>query len=218
LIKFQEMTSRNNSQKTQIRAPRTSPWESNQNLKSDLVNSFRRDLLGGIISEAKQQVLGITPPRSGVLEPDKPISIFPPERKEEFQFQKVERRWRRECPTPVVEDSREIVYKINLVLEEIKKLAKETEGLEKDLAIQALEEVPEKPGVYHVHFFQWILELIKLARKKIHEASTWLVVWQTKKRKKGLLAGYGFGVSKKSTTAGVQLMLGNEMGVSRSGT
>lgn len=218
MLKFEEMTTRNNSQKTQIRAPRASPWESSQNLKSDLVNSFRHDLVGGMISEARKQFLGTRPLKSGVLEPDKPVSIFPRERKEEFQAPRVERRWRKEHPARPVEDSREIAYKINLILEEIRKLAKETKGLEQDLAVYALAEIPEKPGTYHIHFFEWILELIKLARKQIHEASTWLVIWQTKKRKKGLLAGYGFGVGKKSSTAGVQLMLGNEMGASRSGT
>jgi hypothetical protein len=212
------MTRRNNSNQKSNYKPQASPWETNKNFRQGLVDSFKNDLVGRVISEAGRQVLGPKPKRAGVLEPDKPVTILAPEKREEVRPPRIERRWRRERPTPTVEDSREIAYKINLVLEEIRKLVKETKGLKQDLAAYALEEVPEKPGTYHVHFFQWILELIKLARKKINEASTWLAVWQTKKRKKGLLAGYGFGVGKKSATAGVQLMLGNEMGASRSGT
>jgi hypothetical protein len=43
-------------------------------------------------------------------------------------------------------------------------------------------------GVYHVHFLETLLSMLKLLRVKVSEAGTWLQAIQTKKAKRGSMA------------------------------
>ena len=196
----------NNNQRGKPQKSITSPIEAVKDLGSGIVNSATKDLVGGVASDAIRQLFGPAPEKAKI--------------KEELSQEEVERKplyITRERPLYVEEDKKEIAYKANLVLSEIKQIAKKTEGLEKQLGDFSLEEPQEEPGTYHLSFFGRILKLLRKARKAIHDAATWLSVWQARSQKRGLLAGYGYGVGRKSTTAAIQRMLGSEMGVARSG-
>lgn len=197
---------RNNNQGGKPQKSITSPIEAVKDIGSGIVNSATKDLVGGVASDAIRQILGPAPEKTKSAEKLTPEEA---ERKPIYIL--------KERPLYVEEDKKEITYKTNLILSEIKQLAKETKGLEKQLGDFSLEEVPEKPGTYHLSFFGRVLNLLRKAREAIHDAATWLAVWQTRSQKRGLLAGYGFGVGRKSTTAGIQRMLGSEMGAARSG-
>ena len=196
----------NNNQRGKPQKSITSPVEAVKDIGSGIVNSATKDLVGGVASDAIRQLFGPAPEKAKI--------------KEALPQEEVERKplyITRERPLYVEEDKKEIAYKANLILLEIKQIAKKTEGLEKQLGDFSLEELPEEPGAYHLSFFGQILKLLRKAREAIHDAATWLSVWQARSQKRGLLAGYGYGVGRKSTTAAIQKMLGNEMGVARSG-
>lgn len=183
-----------------------SPIETIKDLGNNLKDTVANDLIGGVASDAFHQILGQTPEKTGA--------------KEKTLAERAERKTifiTKERPLYVEEDERKITERTELILSEIRNIAKEAEGLEKQLGDFSLEETPEAPGIYHFSFFGRILQLLRKARQAIHDAATWLAVGQTRRHKRGLLAGYGYGRGRKSTTAAIHKMLDGEMGASRSG-
>ena len=198
---------KNKSQRKRPLQGTASPIESIKDLGRDLVKKTTKDLIGGVATDAFRQVTG--PAGEVGLEQEK---IRPQKEQAPKPFIAVKER-----ALYVEENKREITYQADLILAEIKQLAQETDGLKKELNDFALEELPEDPGQYHLSFLGRILNLIEKARQAIHDAATWLAVANSRRQKKGLLAGYGFGKGKKSASASIQKMLGGEMGASRSG-
>lgn len=193
----------------QKRSPKrtASPVEAIKDLGRDLISGVTKDLVGGMGTDVFRQVIG--PAGESGLEQEKAL----PKREQPPQpFVAVKER-----ALYVEENKREIAYKADLILTEIKQLAQETSGLKKELSDFALEELPEDPGEYYLSFLARILKLIGKARQAIHDAATWLAIWNSRSQKKGLIAGYGYGKGRKSSTAGIHKMLGGEMGAARAG-
>lgn len=190
--------------------PITSPAEAIKGMGQKIAESVREELVGGVASEFVRQLLGPSERKRS--------------REEEVERINWERRERRERRTPIlrehllyVGEKREIRQRIEVILTEIRRITQETRGLERQVKNFVVEEAPQKPGVYHLFFFGRILQVLQKARRMIEDAAIWLAVWQTRMRKKGLLAGYGFSRGRKSITACIQQMLGSEMGVARTG-
>jgi hypothetical protein len=184
----------------------TGPAEVIKDLGRDLVDGVTKNFVGGIASDAFRQVMG--PAGENGQEQGRIL----PRREQLRPLLSVKER-----ALYVEENKREIAYKADLILTEIRELARETEGLEKQLGGFVLEETPQDPGEYHLSFWGRILKLIEKARQSIHDATTCLAIWNGRGQKRGLLAGYGFGYGRKSSTAGIHKMLGEEMGIARSG-
>jgi len=51
-------------------------------------------------------------------------------------------------------------------------------------------EAPAQPGVYHIVFFQKVLEFLTSFRKKIEEAATWLSATNKRAEKKNYWSMY----------------------------
>ena len=196
----------NSSQRKKPQKNTANPVEAIKDFGSNLIDSAAKDLIGGVASDAFRQVLGPAPEN---IRSREQTFIEKEERKPLYAI--------KERALYIEENKVEIAQKTSLILTEIKQLVKETAGLKKQLGDFSLEEVPEDPGLYHFSFFGLILRIVRKVREQMHEAATWLVVWQTRSRKRGLLAGYGHGRGRKSTTAAIHKMLGSEMGAARSG-
>lgn len=67
----------------------------------------------------------------------------------------------------------ELRFQLQAITVEINKLAASTGNLATQTEI-AMVEVPVNPGVYHVIFFEKILELLQQFRQKIDQAAVWL--------------------------------------------
>ncbi|MDZ7586919.1 MAG: DUF5660 family protein, partial [Patescibacteria group bacterium] len=89
---------------------------------------------------------------------------------------------------------------------EIKALAKEQVGLMTEVD-QASFQAVVNPGVYHQSFFERLLQLIKLARKKVADSRTWLSMQNHRCQKQ---SGYWQSVKKSGTS----FMLSGERTVS----
>ena len=74
----------------------------------------------------------------------------------------------------------------------------------------AFQTISEKGGIYHIHFLEILLSLIRDLRAKATEAKTWLSAMQTKKKKRGSLFAV---LSKKK---GTQYSLSQELQNTRS--
>lgn len=57
----------------------------------------------------------------------------------------------------------------------------------KDIQKITLESLPDKPGIYHVRFFEIILSILKSLKAKIGESKTWLQAMTNKRKKRGSL-------------------------------
>lgn len=57
----------------------------------------------------------------------------------------------------------------------------------KDVQKLTLESLPEKPGIYHIRFFEIVLSILRSLRAKIGESRTWLQAMISKKKKRGSL-------------------------------
>lgn len=67
----------------------------------------------------------------------------------------------------------ELKIQLKIVQEEILVLAEQTQELADETQVAAMQATVE-PGIYHVIFFEKLLEFIKSFRRKIEEAQVWL--------------------------------------------
>lgn len=91
---------------------------------------------------------------------------------------------------------------------ELKGLASSIKNLDKEID-KAIEQMPVKPGIYHVNFLEKLKQTILLLRKRVDEASTWLEVFNQKSAKK-------HGYWHKAKTFGTQFSQSNERYVATS--
>ena len=87
------------------------------------------------------------------------------------------------------EKMQELRLQLQAITVEIGKLAVSTGNLATQAEI-AMIEVPENPGVYHVIFFEKVLEFLQSFRKKIDEASVWLGSTNKRAEKKNYWSMY----------------------------
>lgn len=80
----------------------------------------------------------------------------------------------------------------------------------KDIQNMSLNEMSEKPGIYHVRFLEVVLRILRTLREKVGESRTWLQAMTSKRKKRGSLFA---NLSKKK---GTQYSLSQELQASRS--
>ena len=95
--------------------------------------------------------------------------------------------------------------------EEIKKLTKSTDNLEKDIQNVPLENIPEA-SEYQVNFLIRIKNFIANFRKNINEATVWLESFNSKKKKRN----YFWNMARDKKRGGDQYMMSNEHSAARS--
>lgn len=104
----------------------------------------------------------------------------------------------------------ELTELIKREIEALKKQGSEFSSELSDIEKIALNDLPEKPGIYHVRFLEIVLSFIRNLRAKVGESRTWLNAMMSKKKKRGSL----FAVRSKK--AGTQYSLSQELQSSRS--
>lgn len=100
-----------------------------------------------------------------------------------------------------------------LIKKEIDFLKKDNSSLlneVKDVEKLTLNDLPEKPGIYHVRFLEVVLNVIRHLRAKVGESRTWLEAMVSKKKKRGSL------FAARSKKSGTQYSLSQELSSARS--
>jgi hypothetical protein len=95
----------------------------------------------------------------------------------------LERSLRLEEQSHINKKTNELKIQLKTIQEEVLILAQNTQGLSKEIQIATMQ-APIEPGIYHLVFFEKLLEFIKSFRKKIEEASVWLHSTNTRAAKK----------------------------------
>jgi len=105
---------------------------------------------------------------------------------------------------------KELVEQIRKEIELIKKADKTLLNQVSEIEHIAVEQLPEKPGIYHVRFLEIVLRILQSLRQKIGESKTWLSAMISRKKKRGSLF---LALSKKK---GTQYSLSQELQIARS--
>lgn len=141
-----------------------------KNLVKDTSEDFFRELLGLQSQKIK---------RSGELLPGKSVNMGDILNGKEDKDQKTRKQFSFEN-TVLKEESRisrektsELKMQLQSIMEEVKEVAESTQGLAEATKAAALS-APIEPGIYHIRFFQNLLEFLKSFRKRIDLAATWL--------------------------------------------
>ena len=99
-----------------------------------------------------------------------------------------------------VQEKQNIRQELNNLIENVRReldlLKVQDKGLSEDISKLVLQNNPEKPGIYHVRFFQFVVKLLSALRKRISEGRMWLDVAFEKKQKKKF-----WGLAKKKGTS-----------------
>lgn len=99
-----------------------------------------------------------------------------------------------------VQEKQSIRQELNSLIENVRRelelLKVQDKGLSEDISKLVLQNNPEKPGIYHIRFFQFVIKLLSALRKRISEGRMWLDVAFDKKKKKKF-----WGLAKKKGTS-----------------
>ncbi len=120
--------------------------------------------------------------------------------------------------------SYQLYYERELLKKQIKELTelikKEIQAIKKadatllqqvaDVEKITVEQVTEKPGIYHVRFLEIVLRVLQSLKSKIGESKTWLQALISRKKKRGSL------FLARSKKQGTQYSLSQELQASRS--
>jgi len=94
-------------------------------------------------------------------------------------------------------ERKELFQKIDEIKRELQELIKNTKLLQIEFGSVAVEPPPQNPGKYHENFFEWLLIMVKQARQKVENSSTWLRAVKGKNSKD---KGYWDRAEKEGTT------------------
>lgn len=103
-------------------------------------------------------------------------------------------------------ESREMEQKISEIVAELRQLISASAELQTQFKHVAVEQRIEKPGKYHLNFFEWMLIVIKTARMRVEDSQNWLSMFASKKKQKGYWQqfkkhGTTFGLSNERVVA-----------------
>ncbi len=103
-------------------------------------------------------------------------------------------------------ESQEIKQRVEEIMVELKRLVTTSAVLEAEFKQITTDQVPVKAGKYHLNFFEWMLSVIRSAREKIEDSSSWLAALSSKKSKRQYWAmfkkhGTTFGLSNERVVA-----------------
>ena len=159
----------------------TNVLETLKNVTASTGQSLKRDLLGETSEEFFRQLMGNKSEKkySGEigagesLEVDEVFSGKAEENKRLKGQLFLEKSLREEERSRMERKSNELKVQLHAIMQEVGILAQTTQGLGQEVEIASMQ-ATVNPGVYHVIFFEKLLEFIKSFRRKIEDSSVWL--------------------------------------------
>lgn len=118
--------------------------------------------------------------------------VYTGQYQEKVKLQKqltLERKLRREGEVRVEKRANELKIQLKVLMEEVYELSQATQDIGEETKLAAMQ-APVEPGIYHVIFFEKLIEFIKSFRKKIDETVVWLKTTNKRAEKKNYWARY----------------------------
>jgi len=154
--------------------------ESLKKVGSSSAKSLNENLIKPTSKDFMQQILGVRlPKRSGEISAGESVEmddVLSGQHQENVRLKKqvaMERKLRQEESSLVETKSNELRVELHALTQEIQKLVASTQEISQEVKIASFQ-APIEPGIYHLIFFQKLLEFIKSFRKKIEDSSVWL--------------------------------------------
>lgn len=193
------MSNKSNKQRKIQNARKANMLESFSEIAGETVKSFKKDLVSPLPEEFAKQLFGFPStekrPVSGdivageSLEVSELLSGTYEENKKLKAQLAFERRIKQEEQAIVKKRQEELKIEVYTLVQEIQKLAKNTQDLDEKVKI-ASAQAPANPGIYHVIFFQKLIEFVRGFRKKIEQAAVWLNAANERASKKNYWSMY----------------------------
>lgn len=172
---------KSNKGKLQKMFQRANTLESLKEIGSSTANQMKKEA-AQLPKDFMEQLFGIPSSEkkySGEIEAGEAIElteVFSGRHEELIRIRKqevLERRLLEEERIRTEKQKNELKLQLKVVQEEILVLAQKTENLAQETQTAAMQ-VTVEPGIYHVLFFEKLLEFIKSFSRKIEEAQIWL--------------------------------------------
>lgn len=187
----------NDNKKTNNKRRHTSVLESLKDLGDNTTKSVQKDLLEGASRDMLRQILGEVQPKkvSGEIKAGESIEFNEllegrhDERLEERKRASLQERLQQEETRNVKTKNEELKVRLHALQQEVAKLAEATQELGQGTKVAAMQSTVE-PGVYHLIYFEKLLEFIQSFRKKVQDASTWLNSTNERAQKKNYWSKY----------------------------
>jgi hypothetical protein len=164
--------------------------ESIKDIGNSAFDSVKKDILKP--EDIMQQLFG-TPPQekqyTGEIAPGESVElrdVYTGKRDEELKLRQqlvLERKLNEEERIRVEKKSNQLRIQLKAITEEVSRLSQSTQELAQEVNIAAMQ-APVEPGIYHLIFFEKLLEFVKSFRKKVEEASVWLCAANKRAQKK----------------------------------
>lgn len=178
--------------------------ESLRDVGAGVGKSVANDVVGKVASDALSSLFGS--PLGGDIKRAQPMVESYPDRQ---PFRAIKRP---EVYKPIAIVHREevgIKEKLESVRMELKNLAASIKKFNSQVE-RAIDDIPERPGIYHLNFLERLRGVIMAIRENIEDSNSWLSLWTTRKQKRkywGMYKKHGtsFGLSSErnvSTQAG----------------
>lgn len=187
----------------------TDPKKKAQNITKQNVLESLKDLGGGATSQMGdllkdtsedffKQLLGIpmeAPKRSGQMKPGESFNMNEVLSGKEEENKKLraqislERQMNTDEKKLMNERTNQLRVQLQALTSEVAKVAASTQGLAEATQV-AMVTAPAEPGIYHIIFFEKVLEFLQSFRKKIDLAATWLQSSNKRAEKKNYWSMY----------------------------
>ncbi|MBU2214249.1 hypothetical protein KJ996_06480, partial [Patescibacteria group bacterium] len=179
--------------------------------------SIKEDLLKGTSEEFIKQLFGQKEEKkySGEIIPGETLElneVYTGQRQQNEKLRKqisFERKLSSEQKNQSDKQLNELRIQLHALMQEVGELAKVTQNIGQDIEVASMQ-VTANPGVYHIVFFEKLLEFIKTFRRKIENADVWLQASNKRVNRKDF---WGTFTSKRG---GTKFLLSSEHYVSRS--
>jgi len=167
--------------KLQKQMRRQNVLEALKDIGSGTSQSLKKDLLEGTSKDALDQIFGFREPKKYQAEmaPGESVEfdeVFSGKYEENKKLKDqlaLERRLRDEERALIERKGNELKLQLHAIMQEVVALAQSTQDLAQEVEIAAIQ-APANPGIYHLVFFERLLEFITSFRKKIENAGHWL--------------------------------------------
>lgn len=171
--------------------------ESLKDIGSSTANTVKKDVVRGVSQEFINQLLGKKYEKkySGDIMAGEAIEmeeVYSGRREETLKLKNqlaLERKLREEEKLQTEKKSNDLRIQLHALMQEVANLAKSTQDLGEETKLASMQ-APIEPGVYHLVFFEKLLEFIKSFRKKIDDAHVWLHTTNSRAEKKNYWARY----------------------------
>jgi len=175
--------------------PTSNVLESLKELGTSTAKSMSQDVLRQ--SDFFNQIFGTQKSEkfSGDITPGESLEIndiYTGKREEDQKLRQqiaLERKLLEEERVRTEKKTNELKIQLNSIIEEVRLVSEKTSDLTQEIKVATLQ-APIEPGVYHVIFFEKLLELIKSFRKKIDDAAVWLNGVNKRAQKKNFWGQY----------------------------